>query len=219
VDDVLCIHHDAESAIRQIDKYFPMKAGSIGDPAIYLGTKLQKVDLENGVQAWSMSPSKYIKDAVRNVKDCKAPWPTDCICETDVSPELTPEQANYYQSLIGILQWMVEIGRVDMITEVSKLASHMALPREGHFEAVLHIFGWLKCKHGSHMVFDPTYPIIDMSVFKQCDWKEFYRDIREPIPGDAPSHLDVKLIFDYLLIPTMLVIIWPVDPALDSSSS
>jgi hypothetical protein len=70
-----------------------MKAGSIGDPDIYLGTKLRKVDLENGVQAWSMSPSKYIKDAVRNVDDylskngdrklpgrCKAPWPTDYVC-------------------------------------------------------------------------------------------------------------------------------------------
>jgi Reverse transcriptase (RNA-dependent DNA polymerase) len=162
VDDVLCIHHDAESAIRQLDKYFPMKAGSIGDPDIYLGTKLRKVQMANGVYAWSMSPSKYVQDAVRNVEDylskngdrklpgrCKAPWPTDYVCETDVSPELTPEQANYYQSLIGILHWMVEIGRVDMITEVSKLASHMALPREGHLDAVFHIFGWLKRKHGS----------------------------------------------------------------------
>jgi Reverse transcriptase (RNA-dependent DNA polymerase) len=58
VDDMLCIHHDAESAIRQLDKYFPMKAGSIslkagsiGNPDIYLGMKLQKVELENGVHA------------------------------------------------------------------------------------------------------------------------------------------------------------------------
>jgi hypothetical protein len=95
---------------------------------------------------------------------------------------------------------MVEIGRVDMITEVSKLASHMALPREGHMDAVLHIFGWRKRKHGSRMVFDPTYPAIDMSVFKQCDWKEFYGDVREPIPGDAPIPLgrdvDLRLFVD-----------------------
>jgi hypothetical protein len=84
---------------------------------------------------------------------------------------------------------MVEIGRVDMITEVSKLASHMALPREGHLEAVYHIFGWLKRKHGSRMVFDPTYPHIDMSAFKQCDWGEFYGNVQEPIPGDAPTPL------------------------------
>jgi len=42
VDDCLAIHHDAEGALLQIDKFFPMKAGSIGDPDIYLGSKLHK---------------------------------------------------------------------------------------------------------------------------------------------------------------------------------
>jgi len=34
VDDCLFIHHDAESALYEIDKYFPMKKGLIGDPDI-----------------------------------------------------------------------------------------------------------------------------------------------------------------------------------------
>jgi hypothetical protein len=95
---------------------------------------------------------------------------------------------------------MVEIGRVDMITEISKLASHMALPREGHMEAVYHIFGWLKGKHGSRMVFDPTYPTIDQLAFKECEWKEFYGDIAEAVPTDAPEPLgrdvDLRLYVD-----------------------
>jgi hypothetical protein len=74
---------------------------------------------------------------------CAAPWPNDYNSEMDSTPELGPEQASYYQSLIGVLHWMVEIGCVDMICEVSKLASHMALPREGHLEVVFHIFGYL----------------------------------------------------------------------------
>jgi hypothetical protein len=198
VDDVLCIHHDAVNAIKQLDKYFPMKPGSIGDPDIYLGTKLQQVELSNGVFAWSMCPSKYIKDAVRNVEKalskmdgnrrlptrCSAPWLRDYVCELDDSPELSPTDANYYQSLIGVLHWMVEIGRVDMITEVSKLASHTALPREAHLDAALHVFGYLKKKHGSRMVFDPTYPEIDMGVFKICDWREFYGNITESAGQD-----------------------------------
>jgi hypothetical protein len=40
VDDVHCIHHDAENQIHHLNKYFPMKAGSIGDPDVFLGTKL-----------------------------------------------------------------------------------------------------------------------------------------------------------------------------------
>jgi hypothetical protein len=80
-----------------------------------------------------------------------------------------------------------------MIAEVSKLASHIALLREGHMDAVYHIFGWLKHKHGSPMVFDPTYPQINMSSVKECDWKEFYGDIQEPIPGDAPPPLGCEV--------------------------
>jgi hypothetical protein len=40
VDDILLIHHDAESCLRDIDNYFKMKPGSIGDPDYYLGAKL-----------------------------------------------------------------------------------------------------------------------------------------------------------------------------------
>jgi hypothetical protein len=87
-----------------------------------------------------------------------------------LTPELLPELANYYQLLIGVLHWMVEIGQVDMITDVSKLASHMAMPREGHLQAMLHILGYLKKKHGLRMVFDPSYPDINHMIFKECDW-------------------------------------------------
>jgi hypothetical protein len=49
--------------------------------------------------------------------------------ELDISEELGSEEASYYQSQIGILCWMVELGCVDIITEVSMLASQMAMPR------------------------------------------------------------------------------------------
>jgi hypothetical protein len=71
-----------------------MKAGLIGDLDIYLGTKLQQVELTNGVFAWTMSPSKYIQDDVCNVKEylsknglqqlptqCSAPWLHEYISE------------------------------------------------------------------------------------------------------------------------------------------
>ena len=41
IDDGLAIHHDAESVLYELDKYFQMKKGSIADPDIYLGNKLQ----------------------------------------------------------------------------------------------------------------------------------------------------------------------------------
>ena len=53
---------------------------------------------------------------------------------------------------------MVELGTIDIITEVSMLASQLELPRGGHLEAVFRIFGYMKGHHNSRMVFNPTYP-------------------------------------------------------------
>ena len=50
------------------------------------------------------------------------------------------------------------------------MASHLALPREGHLEQVLHIFSYLKCHHNAEMVFDPSDPVIDDSLFERHDW-------------------------------------------------
>jgi hypothetical protein len=89
---------------------------------------------------------------------------------------------------------MVELGQVDLITEVWRLASHLACPREGHLEAVYSIFAYLDNKHNSRMVFDPTYPEIDMSAFKKCDWKEFYTEAKEPLPPTCRNLVVRRLI-------------------------
>jgi hypothetical protein len=80
-----------------------------------------------------MSPSKYVKDAVANAeiylaenfggrklsKQASAPWPTDYVAEFDTSRELDSTLAWYYQLQIGVLHWMVELGRVDISVNVS----------------------------------------------------------------------------------------------------
>ena len=87
-----------------------------------------------------------------------------------------------------------------MITEVSLLSSHLALPREGHLEVLYRVFAYLKNKHNAVMLFDPSYPPIDMETFKVCDWKEFYGDAKEPIPPNAPEprgkEVDLRLFVD-----------------------
>jgi hypothetical protein len=65
-------------------------------------------------------------------KKAANPFPGDYEPELDTTPTLNPELLSWYASLIGMLRWMLEIGRVDIITEVLKsMASQMALPREG----------------------------------------------------------------------------------------
>ena len=119
-------------------------------------------------------------------KRAEVPWPNNYTAEDDTTPELDEEWANYYQHLIGILHWTLKLGRVDTITEVSILASQMAAPRMGHLDAALHVVSYLKRKHNARMVYDPSYPEINMADFKTRDWTEFYGSVKEPIPPNAP---------------------------------
>jgi hypothetical protein len=42
VDDILCIHHVPMSVMNKVNDYLPLKPSSVGDPDIYLGTKLKQ---------------------------------------------------------------------------------------------------------------------------------------------------------------------------------
>ena len=123
------------------------------------------------------------------------PFPTDYCAETDVSDPLTPEAASFYKHLIGVMRWMVELGRVDIATEVSLLLSYLAYPHDGHLETAFHMMGYLKNKHNSRLVFDPTYPDIDKGDLPKYDWTEFYGDAKEALPADIPKPLgkDINL--------------------------
>jgi hypothetical protein len=118
----------------------------------------------------------------------------------DTTEPLDPECSSFYQHLIGVTCWMVELGRIDIATKISLLSLHLAYPQEGHLEAALHVMAYLKQKHNSRLIFDPTYPDIDMSSFPKYDWTEFYGDVKEAIPHDMPEplgkDLDVRMFCD-----------------------
>ena len=91
---------------------------------------------------------------------------------------------------IGILRWIVELGRVDVCLEVSMMSSHLALPREGHLEQVLHIFAYLKKYHNTELVYDPSDPVVDKNDFKRRDWAslEFgHVEGKEEFPTKMPE--------------------------------
>jgi hypothetical protein len=75
---------------------------------------------------------------------------------------------------------MVELGRIDIVTEVSSLASCLALPRKGHLEAVFHIYAYLKKKTNGTM--------INLMTFNDgAEWSKISGDIQEAIPPYMPK--------------------------------
>ena len=195
-----------------------MKEGSIGPPKIYLGGTCLKQNV-NGIDCLAFSSSQYVQGACENVrkylselnkdvqpndqtyflpKKANAPFKNDYRPEIDVSDELSPEFAAYYQSLIGILRWMVELGRVDITAEVSMMSSCLALPREGHLKALFHMFRYLELKHNVMQVFDPNEPEIDLNDFPRLDRSHtVYADGRgislRKFLRACPKHLEKNL--------------------------
>ena len=82
-----------------------------------------------------------------------------------------------------------------MITEFSTMDEFLVISRGGYFDDVLNMFAYLQIKHSSRMVFDPTYPDIDMNDPKECNWKDFYKTAKEEIPGNSadPRGKDIDL--------------------------
>ena len=190
-----------------------MKEASIGEPDVYLGGKVRKVELKTGEICWAFSSSEYVREACNNVQvylkqrngddklqECKhhmpnkapAPMSNEYRPEIDISPELNATDATYYQSLIGIVQWMVKLRRVDITTEVSMLLSCLALPREGHLKQLFRMFAYLEKQHNSEMVIDHTAPDTDYADFPKQDWKNTVYanergDLKEEVPMNLPT--------------------------------
>jgi hypothetical protein len=162
-DNCLVISHRQESVLQdKIGKYFDLKGESIGAPDIYLGGKLHEEKLTNGNKAWAFGSSQYVKAAVDYVEKylgdeqnltlpakANTPLKTDYCPELDVTAELLPQDALHFQSLIGVLRWIVELGGVDICCELSMLSSHLALPCEGHLHALYNMFAYLKSHHNA----------------------------------------------------------------------
>ena len=105
----------------------------------------------------------------------------------DTTPELKADGLQWYQELIGTLRWACEIGRVDILLETTLMASYSAMPRLGHLENVLHIFGYLKSHKKFKLCFDCSCPQFPPNKFKEYEWEDFYKGVREDIPIDPPT--------------------------------
>ena len=77
--------------------------------------------------------------------------------ELDVSNECDDFFTNYFLNLIGVLRWIVEIGRIDISFEVSTLSKYLAFPRTVHIYQALYIFNYLELHINNELAFDPLY--------------------------------------------------------------
>ena len=200
-DDILIISHKPKESLTMLDHHYLLKPDSIGVPKYYLGSQVQTFDINNDAsqRCWALSSEKYAKAAITNVvswledRDRKlktrAPsvLPSGYRPELDTTPYCDPELMSFYQQQMGVLRWLVELGRIDIAAEVSMLAGFLAGPREGHVEAMLHLFAYLKLHERSRLIMDLSY--IELGDEPTSDWSGFYPGATEEVPPDAPEPL------------------------------
>jgi hypothetical protein len=199
VDDLIAVSHNPMGIMKEIETTFKFKGNKIEEPSSYLGARLQKKNI-NGWDCWTITSQDYVNAAVANVEKAiegtKWKLPTKAITpmtsayipELDGTPELDEKDTQYFQELIGMLRWATEIGRVDILHEVSILSQYQASPRQGHLEEAIHIFGYLKRKPKLTLYMNPELPNIQYSDFvtTAADFQEYYRGAEEEMPHNMP---------------------------------
>jgi len=156
VDDIAFAGNDAKGFMKALGGRVTLKEGSVKEPDQYLGANVKKVTIPEsdnpGKVRWAFESMGYTKKAIAEVeaelnKDgkmlaskAKTPLTSDYRPELDSSYELPPKQLNYYQGLIGILRWIAELGRLDILMWVSMMSRYLMSARRGHLEQVLHIY-------------------------------------------------------------------------------
>ena len=201
VDDILTISTKAKEVMLEVAQRFKFKKDRIEPPEIYLGGRLENKKLGDR-RIWTLTSKDYLKAAIDNLEQrlekmnmkltnkAFTPMVQSYKPELDESDELDSNGITMYQELIGELRWAIELGRVDILHEISILSTYQASPRQGHLEQLLHIFAFLKHKIKLTLYFDPQEPIIDESAFVNSssakEFKEQYRDAEEELPKNMP---------------------------------
>ena len=148
VDDFKIVARDPSHWMKKIQDVFIVK--SIGPPKYYLGNDYSR---DSTTGQWQVGCTTYIKEALRRVESIfgdikrrQTPLPTsrDYHPELDASPILNGKGHTHFQMLMGMLQWLVTIGRPDLCHANASLSRFGACLRETHLSLALHVFGYIK---------------------------------------------------------------------------
>ena len=192
VDDLMIASRDPETIISLLVKEHCFKLKGTGPTEFHLGCDFYRD--EEGVLCYA--PKKYIEKILDNYqriygrlpKRAHSPLLQNDHPELDTSELLNFDDQKIYQSLIGALQWVIQIGRFDISTAVMTLSRFRAMPRRGHLERVKRIHGYLsKMRHATIKIRTdaPDYSAIPVKMY---DWEyTCYADAEEEIPLDSPK--------------------------------
>ena len=221
VDDIICISHEPETYMNHLQNAYRLR--DIKVPDKFLGTDIKVWDYQDdeGIhkKCWALGSSTYVKEAVNVVErlmnkhglkypstrrhGSNSPFSSASYRpELDDSEPCNDELHTVYQNIIGILRWIVELGRIDINLEVSLLSQYLAAPRYGHLLQACNIIKYVGKYNNSNVILDPTKWDVrwegeDGEIHPKTlarSMSELYPDARIEIPPNAPKPLGESVI-------------------------
>ena len=191
-DDLMLVSKNPKELIEQLSGKYKLKGFSF--PDYYLGGDYGQTTNSKGEKVSYLSAKTYIKnvcDKIQttfdiNLKPRNVPFEPGYHPEIDDSPLLSSHDISKYRMLIGSALWATALGRHDILYATGTLARYNAFPRQGHLEAALHLFGYLKNNPKACTIFDTSTP--DLSPYPKANhnWNELYPGASEELPTDMP---------------------------------
>ena len=216
VDDIICVSEDPSKWMKILGTRYRLR--DVGVPIRFLGSDIKRKQYidENGYQAycWAFGSDTYVKDACNLAESqmkkhgitypstrrhgSSSPFSSQMYRPELDSTEFCNENlTTMYQNLVGVLRWIIELGRIDIHLETSLLSQYLAQPRLGHLKQACNIFRYLKRVNSAYVVMDPTKWDIEWTGDKgeahpkqRAQYmKELYPDARDNMPHDMPKPL------------------------------
>jgi hypothetical protein len=143
VDDLLIASREPQTIITALETH-KFKKGS-GPTEFHLDATSFVTNTKDSVmphQVHSRNGSNYERVSLTETQECYQSTRKEVITQNStVQDLLNHEDTKIYQSLIGALQWVVQLGRIDIITAVMTMSRFRAAPRQGHMDRVKRIHG------------------------------------------------------------------------------
>ena len=200
VDDLIFASKNPMWLMKALEEKCNYKLKGVGVPEYYLGADIKRVDkdtVDNGVL--TMGSTTYVKRCLENFerllglkppKRVSQPMDPKYYPELDTTDFLDEQGRQIYWSLIGMLQWAVTIGRIDIHHAVMCLSRFCAQPRKGHLQAVTKLFGYLNNYKSASIKFRtdiPDYSVIEQEQQSEFDWSYIYGKVKEMVPNGMPK--------------------------------
>jgi hypothetical protein len=108
--------------------------------------------------------------------------------EQDSSELCNDEQISQYQSMIGSLQWIVTIGRLDVHTAKMTMSVFCIAPRIGQLKRLRRIYGYLSKMRFTSIQVRTEEPDYSDTSDSEYNWAyTVYSRVKEILPQNAPE--------------------------------